>query len=134
MLEAATGPKKLVRLAYKDAGLTYYGSGLIAAEDTIAQRPEIVQGFVRATIKGMQDAFAAPAEAAEILHKYHREIDMKAAQEEVTLVRELAVVPGRKLGQIDPARIKSTIEVMSHTFQMQHPVTPEQLCAPDFAA
>jgi NitT/TauT family transport system substrate-binding protein len=134
MLEAATGPKKLVRLAYKDAGLTYYGSGLIAAEDTIAQRPEVVKGFVRATIKGMQDAFAAPAEAAEILHKYHREIDVKAAQEEVTLVRELAVVPGGKLGLIDPARVKSTIEVMSHTFTMQHPVTPEELCAPDFVA
>jgi NitT/TauT family transport system substrate-binding protein len=134
ILEAATGPKKLVRLAYKDAGLTYYGSGLIAAEDTIAQRPEVVKSFVRATIKGMQDAFAAPSEAAEILHKYHREIDVKAAQEEVTLVRELAVVPGRKLGLIDLARIKSTIEVMSHTFTLQHPVTPEALCAPDFVA
>ncbi len=40
--------------------LDYYGNGLIASEEMIAKSPDQVKAFVRATIKGIKDAFANP--------------------------------------------------------------------------
>ena len=132
LLADAVKPKKLVRLAYKDAGLDYYGNGIIATEQTIKDNPTLLKAFVRATLKGMRDAFANPAEAGEILHKYHKEISAEVAQGETELVRELAVVPGHSLGVIDDGRIKRTIDIMQKSFPMKTPVQSQDMYVPGF--
>ena len=53
LLAATVAPKTLVRIAYKDAGLDYYGNGIVATEKTIAENPAMLKAFVRATQKGM---------------------------------------------------------------------------------
>jgi NitT/TauT family transport system substrate-binding protein len=132
LLADAVQPKKLVRLAYKDAGLDYYGNGIVATEQTIKDNPQLLKAFVRATLKGMRDAFADPAAAGEILHKYHKEISAQVAQGETELVRELAVVPGRQLGVIDEAKIASTIDIMKKSFPIKNPVQPQDMYVPGF--
>ena len=132
LLAATAAPKKLARLAYKDAGLDYYGNGIIATEETIETNPEMVKAFVRATIKGMEDAFADPEEAAEILAKYQKQIAPEVGKGETEAVAELAQVPGQKLGEIDPARVASTVEVISENFQLNNPVDPKDVYAPGF--
>jgi NitT/TauT family transport system substrate-binding protein len=132
LLEAAVKPKKLIRFAYKDAGLDYYGNGLVATEDTIRSNPELLQKFVRATLKGMRDAFANPAEAAAIMHKYHREISPEVAQGETELVKELAVSADQALGVIDPKRIERTIEIMKESYPIKTPVDAKDMYVPGF--
>jgi NitT/TauT family transport system substrate-binding protein len=133
LLAAAAAPKGLVRLAYKDAGLDYYGNGIIAAEGTIQSDPAMVKAFVRATKKGMRDAFANPTEAGRILNKYHKEISPQVAQGETELVRELALVPGQELGVIDPARVRRTIDIMAKSYPLKALVQPEDMFVPGFA-
>ncbi|HTV35768.1 MAG TPA: ABC transporter substrate-binding protein [Xanthobacteraceae bacterium] len=132
LLADAVKPKKLVRFAYKDAGLDYYGNGIIASEQTIKDNPQLLRGFVRATLKGMRDAFADPAAAAEIMHKYHKEIPVEVAQGEIEKVRELAVVPGQPLGVIDEGRIARTIAVMQKAYPIKNPVQPQDMYVPGF--
>lgn len=132
LLAAAAAPKKLVRLAYKDVGLDYYGNGIVATEKTISENPAMVKAFVRATLKGMRDAFENPSEAAEILNKHHKQISVEVAKGETELVRELAVVPGQKLGIIDPARIKSTIDIMGRAYPLKAPVDPADMFVAGF--
>lgn len=132
LLAAAAAPKTLVRLAYKDAGLDYYGNGLVATEQTIREKPDMVKGFVRATLKGMRDAFSNPTEAGVILNKYHKQISPEVATGETELVRELALVPGQELGAIDPARIKSTIDIMSRSYPLKDKVEPQDMYVPGF--
>jgi len=132
LLQAAVRPKELVRFAYKDAGLDYYGNGLVASEQTIANDPDTLRKFVRATLKGMRDAFADPAGAAEILHKYHKEISTEVGQGETELVKELAEVSGQALGSIDSGRIERTIEVMRESYPMKAPVAPNDMFVPGF--
>jgi NitT/TauT family transport system substrate-binding protein len=133
LLAAAVKPKALVRFAYKDAGLDYYGNGIIATEQTIKEHPEILKAFIRATFKGMRDAFANPTEAGEIMHKYHKEISADVAKGETELVKELAEVPGHKLGVIDSARIKKTIDIMAQSYPMKKPVQPQDMFVAGFA-
>ena len=132
LLAAAASPKGLVRLAYKEVGLDYYGNGLVATEDTIRTQPDMLRAFVRATTKGMRDAFANPAEAGQILNTYHKQISADVAKGETELVRELAVVPGRELGSIDPARIQRTIDIMAQSYPLKGTVTPQDMYAPGF--
>jgi NitT/TauT family transport system substrate-binding protein len=132
LIAAATAPKEIVRLAYKYVNLDYDGNGIIASEETIAQHPDLVRAFVRATIKGMKDAFANPAEAASIMAKYHKELAPAVIEGETTAVRELAEVEGRPLGLVEPKSIANTVDVMAANFTLKSPVKPGDLYAPGF--
>jgi NitT/TauT family transport system substrate-binding protein len=131
-LIAAATAKEIVRIAYKDSGLDYYGNGIIASEEVIAQHPDQVRAFVRATIKGMKDAFANPAEAAAIMAKYQKELTPAVIEGETRLVGELAEVKGKPLGLIDPKSIAGTVDVMAANFTLKDAVQPAELFAPGF--
>jgi NitT/TauT family transport system substrate-binding protein len=130
LLRARAAPANLVRFAYGDVGLNYYGNGLITKESTITGSPDLVRRFVNATIKGMKDAFARPQEAGAIMHKYHPQVDPAIAQGETERVAELARVEGRPLGVIDPARIDATLAVVNGAFKLKSPVAAQDVYVP----
>jgi NitT/TauT family transport system substrate-binding protein len=134
LLRMQAAPAKLVRLAFADAGVSFYGNGIIATDATIATKPDILRRFAAATIRGMQDAFANPEEAGRIINKYHPTIDVAVAKGETEAVAELAQVKGRELGLIDPARVEETIAVVNAVFKLKAPVTVNDVYAPGFVA
>jgi NitT/TauT family transport system substrate-binding protein len=134
LLRKQAAPKELVQLSYADAGLDFYSNGLIAADATIQRQPELVRRFVAATLHGLKDAIADPQDAARILNKHHREVEVEIAAGEVEMVRSLAVVPQMVLGTIDPNRVRRTIELVSGAFDLKHPVAPEEVFVPDLVA
>jgi NitT/TauT family transport system substrate-binding protein len=123
---------RIIRLAYKDAGLDYYANGIIATEATIKDNPDVLKAFIRATFKGMRDAFANPTEAGEIMNKYHKEISPEVGKGETELVKELASVPGQKMGVIDESRIQRTIDIMAKSYPMKQAVQPQDMFVPGF--
>jgi len=134
LLRMQAAPAKLVRFAFADAGVSFYGNGLIATDSTIATKADIVRQFVVATIRGMKDAFARPDEAGRIMNKYHPAIDVAVAEGETKAVAELAQVKGRELGLIDPARIEETINVVNSVFKLKTPVAVNDVYAPGFVS
>jgi len=130
LLRMQAAPAKLVRFAFADAGVSFYGNGLIATDNTIATKADVVRRFVAATIRGMKDAFARPDEAGRIMNKYHPVIDVAVAEGETKAVAELAQVEGRELGLIDPARIEDTINVVNSVFKLKAPVAVNDVYAP----
>jgi hypothetical protein len=82
----------------------------------------------------MEAAFADPVEAGAIFSKYHKEIDPDIAAGETKLVADLAKAPGGGgMGSIDPARVQSTIDVVSEAFDLEGEVAPEQVYASGYA-
>jgi NitT/TauT family transport system substrate-binding protein len=122
-----TENKELVELTFGDAGLDFYSNGLIASETTIKDKPDLVQRFVTATIKGLKYSLDNPKEAAEIMKKYHRELDAELGAAEMVKVRELAVLPNAKLGAIDQKRAESTIALVGTAFTLKNPVKVEDV-------
>ncbi len=136
LLARRAAPKKLVRLAYADAGLDLYGSGIVASESVITNQPDLVRRFVAATVRGMEAAFADPAEAGRIMNKVHPQVEAAIGQAETELVRELAVTPvtrARGLGYIDPKRMEQTRDVVAEAFNLPRRLPVEDLYAPGFA-
>lgn len=126
--------QKMVRLAYSDPGLSYYGNGIIATDDTIKNKADLVRRFVAATIKGEEYAFAHPKEAGEIMHKYHPQVAVDIAQGETEAVAELAEVKGQPLNVIDPKRIQATLDVVKGAFKLKSPVAADDVYAAGFVA
>jgi NitT/TauT family transport system substrate-binding protein len=132
LLAAAVAPKKLVRFAYRDVGLDYYGNGIIASEELIAREPDMLRRFVAATVRGMRDAFADPAMAGETIARYQKQIKPEIGAAEIEQVRDLADVPGQKLGAIEPSRIAATVKVIAAAFTLNRPAVPDELWAAGF--
>jgi NitT/TauT family transport system substrate-binding protein len=134
LLRSQYGPAKLVRFTYSDAGLSYYGNGIVATAATIASKPDVVRRFVATTVRGMKDAFADPAAAGAIMHKLIPEVDATIAKSETEAVAELAQLPGQPLGEIDPARIKATVDMVESAFQLKTPVAAADVYEPGFVS
>jgi NitT/TauT family transport system substrate-binding protein len=133
MLRAQVAPSKLVRFAYSDPGLSYYGNGIVATAETIAARADLVRRFVAATVRGMKDAFADPSAAGAIMHKIVPQVDAAVARDETEAVAELAQILGNALGEIDPVRIDATLDVIKGAFKLAAPVAAPDIYAPGFA-
>jgi NitT/TauT family transport system substrate-binding protein len=131
-LKKEAAPKEIVELSYADAGLDFYSNGLVASEKTVTSNPALVRRFVAATLKGLKDAIDNPKQAAEIMGKYHREIDVAMAAGELVKLKALAVLPNAPLGAIDPARAQSTINVVAGAFELKRPIAPNQVFEPGF--
>ena len=132
LLAATIAPKKLVRLAYRDVGLNYYGNGIVASEDLIARAPDMLRRFVAATLHGMADAFADPGMAGETIARYQRQITPEIATAETLQVRDLAMQEGQKLGAIVPARMTATVKVIAEAYKLNRTAAPEEMWAAGF--
>jgi NitT/TauT family transport system substrate-binding protein len=132
LLQSQLGSAKLVRFAYADAGLSYYANGIAATAATIASKPDIVQRFVAATVRGMKGAFADPADAGAVIHKLVPQVDATIAKKEIEAVAELAQIPGKPLGEIDPALIEATLDMVKGAYQLATPVAAADVYAPGF--
>ena len=58
-----------------DYGITLYGELLVARESTIEQEPELVQGFVRATLRGWTEVLQDPEKNARLALHYDSKLD-----------------------------------------------------------
>jgi hypothetical protein len=68
------------------------------------------------------------------MHRMVPQVDAAVARDETAAVADLARVPGRPLGEIDPARIEATLDVIKGAFRLSTPVTAADIYAPGFPA
>jgi NitT/TauT family transport system substrate-binding protein len=130
LLQSQLGSAKLVRFAFSDVGLSYYANGIITTDATIASKPDLVRRFVEASIRGMKDAFADPATAGTIMQKIVPQVDATVAKNETEAVAKLAQIPGEPLGEIDPARIEATLDVVKGAYKLATPIAAADVYAP----
>jgi NitT/TauT family transport system substrate-binding protein len=79
-------------------------NGIITNETTISENPELVRGFVEATLKGMEAVIANPQEAIELSKAYipnFKELD-PVVQEQI-LAASIDMWKAERLGYSDPA-------------------------------
>jgi len=96
-----------------DHGLVLYSLGIGAKEEYLKKNPQIVRGFVKASLRGWKDALANPSDAADRQLKYAKGLDRNAIIAELAILKDLAVVPDTQkngLGWFSPAKMKTSLE------------------------
>jgi NitT/TauT family transport system substrate-binding protein len=101
----AAGAK--VKIYESDQSFNSMAQVVIASEDTIKKRPDLVRRVVRATLKGVRDIMTNPKGAvADYIAAVPQHKGKEAYVEEVFGLYNTLVYPGQKtLGIIDPARM-----------------------------
>lgn len=79
-IKTRMGEEKLRTFVAEDFGVTFPRDTLIVSEQTAKEKPELVKGFLRASIKGWKDAFADPKGAVDTVMKVAPTLD-RAHQE-----------------------------------------------------
>lgn len=105
-------------------------NGIITNEDTLAQNPELVQGFVRAFLRGLQDTIDDPAAAYEISKQFVEGLDDSRRG---VLDASIELWRADPLGQTDPASWTETEQLLLRMGLLDAPVPDlEQMYTNEF--
>lgn len=115
-IEAAGGGREVVRLPFSDFLADLYGAVLVAQKSFIAQRPDLVERFTGALLRGLAYAVAHPQEAGEILHEVQPTQDPAVAAAELELMHPYVyagLAAGEPVGHLDEARVAGGMGLLS---------------------
>ncbi len=76
LVHAILGGDQVTAIYLSDYGIETYTNPIFTTAQRIAENPDLVQRFVRATLKGYQYAIENPAEAAQFVLQYDPELDL----------------------------------------------------------
>jgi NitT/TauT family transport system substrate-binding protein len=111
----------IVVLLMKDYGVDLYGNVIIANPDTMRFAPKAVAGFVRATIRGIQDTVKNPEAAIDSLMKRNpiAKRDVELERLKLSLAKNFVTPEVQKngLGAVDMKRLERSIDQIGLTFQ-----------------
>ena len=135
-LAAAKQGMKLNRIWMKDTGLDIYGSGLIAKDEDVKRRPDLVRAYVEATMEGLRYTRDHQEESLQILLKHKPELDqalttlqLKNALTEVFLPLESIQVG---MGFMKPDIMEKTVRVVNEFFDVARKVAAKEVFSNQF--
>jgi len=96
-------------------------NGLLTNEETLAQEPELIRGFVRALAKGIQDTIANPDEAYTICQKFVAELKDDAVEKQV-LAATIDMWKTDRIGYSNPAAWETMQATLLDTGLLTTPV------------
>lgn len=107
---------KLRYIKYADYGMDLYSNAIIVSKKLVAEKPEVVKGFLRALNKGMLDSIKDPAASVASVAKREPLIKIPVEREraDATFADEMNHPEIQKLGlgNVDDARLKRSIDIM----------------------
>ena len=107
-------------------------NGVVASEDVLQNRPELVRGFARAFLRGLEDTVNDPDAAFEICKDYVDGLEENEEVQRAVLETSLDYWRGESLGRSDPEAWENTVEVMRGANLMENDVEPAEAFTNEF--
>ena len=115
--------KDIKVMLMSDHGLVLYGNAVMVNPDYAKANPKAVAGFVRATIKGVQDTVKSPETAIKSVMKRNETGDEKIELERLKMsLRDNFVTPWVKtngFGGVDMKRMEASIDQIALTYDFK---------------
>lgn len=129
-------PEDITVMLMADHGLVLYGNAVMVNPDFAENHPEIVAGFVRATIKGVQDTVKDPEAAIDAVMARNEtaDRDIELARLKMALRDNIATpwVMENGFGGVDPARLGASIDQIAVTYDFSNRPKPEDVFTPEY--
>jgi NitT/TauT family transport system substrate-binding protein len=100
-----------------NSGLQLYSNGILVRDDYLKKEPDKVKGFVKASLQGWKDAIANPQEAADIVMKHVKGLDLAVTLQEIVIVNALVATPEARangLGTIDAKEMAASVDLIAN--------------------
>ncbi|PPS41559.1 ABC transporter substrate-binding protein [Chroococcidiopsis sp. TS-821] len=123
---------------YNDFGLDFYGNAILAKESFVRQNPDVIRGFVRAYLRGMQDMLRDPnaaldaviaADQSKLMDREAEKIRLQVALEDLIITPEAEALG---LGAVDPQRLQTTITQTVEGFGLSSQPTVADIFTDEF--
>lgn len=95
-----------------DYGVLEYPDPIFTSQDMIEENPDIVERFVRATLKGYQYVVEHPEEGAQLALQYNEDLDSELQTASMNAYVPLIDIGGAPIGTMDQAVWESTQQVL----------------------
>jgi NitT/TauT family transport system substrate-binding protein len=115
-----------------DYDINTYPFLLATTEQTIAERPEVVQGFLNAMTAGTRDMIADPEQAAQVTLTYNESLTLEDQLARVNVYIPLVNPAGVLLGSIDPTVFEFGQTLLLENDLLSQPLDLTQAYAPQF--
>ena len=117
---------------YTDNGLDFYGNVILVKESFLADNPDVVQGFIKAYFRGMQDTLRDPATGLEsvlavgdeLMEEDAEKLRLQIALDGLLVSEE---VEQNGLGAADPVRLEETIAQTVEGFDLSETPALEEV-------
>jgi len=127
MVQAGVDRDEVTYFTLAQHGLDPYSSGIIVKESFAEANPDVVEGFVAATVKGLQEMLSDPGEGLRLLKEREALVDLDVEAARWDLARELSILtPGvmeRGISNVDEERFENAAGQIAQAFGMQ--IDPE---------
>jgi len=126
----------IVVLLMKDHGVDLYGNVIIANPDLMRFSPKAISGFVKATIRGIQDTIRDPEKAIDSLMARNaiakREVELERLK--LSLAKNYVTPDVQKngLGAVDMKRLERSIDQIGLTFQYSNKPKAADIFTPQY--
>jgi NitT/TauT family transport system substrate-binding protein len=137
VLESGVNPEDLNVIRYNDEGVGMLEDNLFTTEDMVRNKPDLVQRFVRASVKGWQSAIDDQAGAVDSVMKYV-EPGSTTADHQTRMMSEVAklvLAPGMtpdQIGVMDANRFATTADIAYKFHVINTPADPAKSYTNDF--
>jgi NitT/TauT family transport system substrate-binding protein len=127
-LAAAKQGIRLKRIHMRDAGLDIYGSALIAKEEDLKRRPDMIRAYVEGTMEGLRYTRDHQDEALRIVLKLKPELDKELTRVQIKNGVEEVFIPAESLasgyGYIKSDVMEKTVKITNEFFDVAGKVAP----------
>ena len=137
VLESGVSADDLNVIRYNDQGVGMLEDNLFTTEDIVKSKPDLVQRFVRASLKGWQDSINDQAGAVDIIMK-HVEPGSTTADHQTRMMSEVAklVLPSDmtpdQIGVMDANRFATTADIALKFHVINNPADPDKSYTNEF--
>ncbi len=124
----------IVVFDYRDY-INIMGTGLIASDNTIRTKPEIIRKFLKATYRGARDFARDPAAAVAVLVRMHPEGTADSYKGQALASVPLwatSVAKQRGFGWMDDVKMKNTADQATRDYKLAHKVAGAEFYTNDF--
>lgn len=126
----------LTTLLMADYGVELYGNAVIVNTDYAEANPEIIEAFLTALVKGVQDSIADPTagSAAVIARNPAGDVAFEARRLQMALDDNIVTdyVLANGIGDIDEERFARSLEQLAMTYEFQNTPNPELYFTDDY--
>lgn len=109
-------------IEYSQFNLDIYGSGLATTDKMIAEQPELVDGFVRATYRGYAWMREHPVLATDIMVREFPVLDRAVTAQQIVEMSELLGGEGQ-LGMLEEDKVSNTLAFLSAAYEVDAGLT-----------
>jgi NitT/TauT family transport system substrate-binding protein len=136
LMQKGIPAKDIKVLLMADYGLVLYGNAIMVNPDFAKANPKVVQGFVRATIKGVIDTVKNPEAAIKSVMKRNETADEKIELDRLKMsLRDNFVTPWVRqngVGGVDNARLAKSIDQIAVTYEFKNRPKPEDIFTSEY--